>query len=108
VHFAYIPRSIGSELSGGVPADKKVEDIAPNLLISVPARKVVERMVSDGLSDMWLRDYGPNLGEAALRRLQSYSYSGKSSRLSGSSPSGKINFSGISRKMGSTRRTRPT
>jgi hypothetical protein len=44
----------------------KVEDIAPNLLALVPARKVKERTVSDGLSGMWLRDCGPNLGEAAL------------------------------------------
>jgi hypothetical protein len=44
----------------------KVEDIALNLLALVPARKVVGRTVSEGISCMWLRDCGPNLGEAAL------------------------------------------
>jgi hypothetical protein len=44
----------------------KVEDISPNLLALVPARKVVEHTISEGISDMWLRNCGPNLGEAAL------------------------------------------
>jgi hypothetical protein len=84
-----------------------VEDIAPNLLALVPARKVVERTVSDGLSDMWLRECGPNPGEAVLGGLQSSSYSSRSSRLFSSSPSWKINFGGVSRKIGSIRRSRP-
>jgi hypothetical protein len=44
----------------------KVEDIAPNLLALVPARKVMERTVNDGISGMWLCDCCPNLGEATL------------------------------------------
>jgi hypothetical protein len=44
----------------------KVEDIAPNLLALVPARKVVERTVSEGIYGMWLCDCGPDLGEAVL------------------------------------------
>jgi hypothetical protein len=41
-------------------------DIAPNLLALVPAHKVKERTVRDGLSGTWLCDCGPNLGEEAL------------------------------------------
>jgi hypothetical protein len=44
----------------------KVEDIAPNLTAVVPARKVKVRTVKEGLSGTWLRDCGPDLGEAAL------------------------------------------
>jgi hypothetical protein len=44
----------------------KVEDVAPNLVALVPAHKFKERTIHDGLSGMWLRDCGPNLGEAAL------------------------------------------
>jgi mannosylglycoprotein endo-beta-mannosidase len=44
----------------------KVEDIAPNLTAAVPARKVKVRTVKEGLSGTWLRDCGPDLGEAAL------------------------------------------
>jgi hypothetical protein len=36
------------------------------LVALLPARKVKERIVHDGLSGMWLRDCRPNLGEAAL------------------------------------------
>jgi hypothetical protein len=44
----------------------QVVDIAPNLAALVPARKVKVRMVKEALTGMWLRDCGPNLGEAAL------------------------------------------
>jgi hypothetical protein len=44
----------------------KVEDIAPNLTAAVLAHKVKVRTVKEGLSGTWLRDCGPDLGEAAL------------------------------------------
>jgi hypothetical protein len=44
----------------------KVEDIAPNLTASVPARKIKVRTVKEGLSVTCSRDWGPGLGEAAL------------------------------------------
>jgi hypothetical protein len=44
----------------------KVADIALNLLALVLARKVKERTVREGLSSMWLRYCGPNLGEEEL------------------------------------------
>jgi hypothetical protein len=46
--------------------DTKVEDIDSNLTALVSAHKVKVRMVKEGLSGTWLRDCGPNLGEAAL------------------------------------------
>jgi hypothetical protein len=44
----------------------KFKDIAPNLTALVPAHKVKVRTVKEGLSSTWLRDCGPDLGEAAL------------------------------------------
>jgi hypothetical protein len=43
-----------------------VEDIDPNLTALALAHKVKVRTVKEGLSGTWLRDCGPNLGEAAL------------------------------------------
>jgi hypothetical protein len=43
-----------------------VEDIDPNLTALALAHKVKVRTVKEGLSGTWLRDRGPNLGEAAL------------------------------------------
>jgi hypothetical protein len=43
-----------------------VENIAPNLVASVPAHLVKVQTVKDGLDGSWLRDCGPDLGEAAL------------------------------------------
>jgi hypothetical protein len=47
----------------------RVEDIAPNLLALVPARKAKVRTVKEGLSGLWLRDYGPDFTEAALTKF---------------------------------------
>jgi hypothetical protein len=44
----------------------RLEDIAPNLTAMIPAHKAKVRTVKEGLTGMWLRDYGPNLSEAAL------------------------------------------
>jgi hypothetical protein len=44
----------------------KVEDIAPSLTDAVLVHKVKVRTVKEGLFGAWLRDCGPNLGEAAL------------------------------------------
>jgi hypothetical protein len=54
----FLARSVVGWLEGG--------GHCPDLLALVPARKVKERTVSDGLSGTWLHDCGPNLGEAAL------------------------------------------
>jgi hypothetical protein len=44
----------------------KVADIAPTIAAQIPPHKVKSRTVKEGLSGTWLRDCGPNLGEAAL------------------------------------------
>jgi hypothetical protein len=44
----------------------KVEDIAPNLAALVLVRVTKTRTVKEGLSGLWLRDCGPDLGAAAL------------------------------------------
>jgi hypothetical protein len=44
----------------------KVEDIAPNLAALVSVRVAKTRTVKEGLSGLWLRDCGPDLGAAAL------------------------------------------
>jgi hypothetical protein len=43
-----------------------VEDIAPNLSAKVATCTAKVRTVKEGLSDLWLRDYGLDLGEEEL------------------------------------------
>ena len=47
----------------------RLVDIAPNLVGLVPPWRANMRTVKDGLSGEWLRDCGPDLGEAGVPEL---------------------------------------
>lgn len=49
-----------------LPQGRCVEEVAPNLLLLVPKRKVNARSVKEGLEGLWLMDCGPDLGEEVL------------------------------------------
>jgi hypothetical protein len=45
---------------------RRIKDIASNLLAKVHPRQIASRTVKEGVTGEWLRDYGMDLGAAAV------------------------------------------